>query len=842
MKTNWARVWLIGVLLIGTSALTAKAALTTNSWTDGNGKWEIGANWSAGTPTNSNAANLITTNGTKTVTIDAATVASNTLNGCMTISNVTVSALVNSTNTLSIINTGAGSLHILNGLTLLNGSALVISNANLQVDGVPFGFFAVDGAASLLSGSITSTNLSTFVGAFSTSSSGSLTVNGGTLLVHDLRVGENSFSSGTLTVAGGTVLLLDALNVGLGGAFGNDAGTVWVTGGQLIATNATTILGDDEYSAFGGAGAMIVSNGSVMAGDLIVANVPTASGALTVAGGTLVANRLVAINSSATITFSAGTVTLSGAQVANGQPFVMGAAGQTAVLNFVTGTNHFANGFSIGPVAGSTGAVWLTGGQLIVTNLNTVVGSAGVGSICVSNGTWRAFNVLLGVSAGSQGTLTVAGGTSTVTSNLDIGGGAGATGTVWLTGGLLNTASLSVGSSGVGQMTMVTGTWLATNVFVGQNSGSQGTLTVAGGTSTVTSNLYVGGGAGATGTVWLTGGSLTGTNSQTVVGSTGVGSMTVSNAAWLANDVFVADTSFSQGTLTLVDSTVTILSRLAVAGHNGSARTGTVWMTGGQLTTTNDTVTVGYNNGVGSMTVSNGTWVCHDAIIARFDGSRGTLNAVGGTTSVYSNLTIGLRPCVCSGLVYVAGGAVYVTNATGNATLEVRSGTLTQSGGMLVIDNLVMTNACGHFSRTGGTLIYGSATLNPNDDADGDGIPNAFDPYPLNASNANADSDGDGLTDLQEYLAGTNPTNSASYFHITAVARTNNDVRVTWMMGSSKTNALQRATGDGSGSFTTNNFADIFTVTNTAGTVTNFPDPDAATNFPSLYYRVRLVP
>ena len=60
-------------------------------------------------------------------------------------------------------------------------------------------------------------------------------------------------------------------------------------------------------------------------------------------------------------------------------------------------------------------------------------------------------------------------------------------------------------------------------------------------------------------------------------------------------------------------------------------------------------------------------------------------------------------------------------------------------------------------------------------------------------------------------------------------------------MGGDKTNALQVAAGDMSGSFT-DNFFDIFTVTNTVGSVTNYLDLGAATNFPARYYRVRLVP
>ena len=106
---------------------------------------------------------------------------------------------------------------------------------------------------------------------------------------------------------------------------------------------------------------------------------------------------------------------------------------------------------------------------------------------------------------------------------------------------------------------------------------------------------------------------------------------------------------------------------------------------------------------------------------------------------------------------------------------------------------------------------------------------------------ASCDPDGDGRSNLQEYLAGTDPTNNASAFRITNIVRTNNDLRITWTMGSGKTNALQQTSGVG-GSYSANNFADIFTVTNTVGTVTNYLDPNAATNFPSRYYRIRLVP
>ena len=113
---------------------------------------------------------------------------------------------------------------------------------------------------------------------------------------------------------------------------------------------------------------------------------------------------------------------------------------------------------------------------------------------------------------------------------------------------------------------------------------------------------------------------------------------------------------------------------------------------------------------------------------------------------------------------------------------------------------------------------------------------------PFNASDASNDLDGDGFSNLQEYLAGTDPTNSASAFRITNVVATGDDVFITWMTGVGTTNALQRTAGTGDGGYDTNGFAAIFSVTNAISTPTNYLDLGAATNIPARYYRVRLVP
>jgi len=135
--------------------------------------------------------------------------------------------------------------------------------------------------------------------------------------------------------------------------------------------------------------------------------------------------------------------------------------------------------------------------------------------------------------------------------------------------------------------------------------------------------------------------------------------------------------------------------------------------------------------------------------------------------------------------------------------------------------------------------------LDPSFSAVGDGIPNGwkqqygFDPFDPNLGNE--DTDGDGMNNLQEFLSGTDPTNSASAFRIISVMPSGIDLLVTWTTGNGRTNALQATAGD-AGGYNADGFVDIFTVTNAIGTATNFLDVGAATNSPARYYRVRLVP
>jgi uncharacterized repeat protein (TIGR03803 family) len=85
-------------------------------------------------------------------------------------------------------------------------------------------------------------------------------------------------------------------------------------------------------------------------------------------------------------------------------------------------------------------------------------------------------------------------------------------------------------------------------------------------------------------------------------------------------------------------------------------------------------------------------------------------------------------------------------------------------------------------------------------------------------------------------------TPTSSPFYVTSIVPQGYDILITWTSGIGSTNALQATAGDASGGYNTNNFADIFIVTNTVGAVTNYLDAGALTNFTSRYYRVQLVP
>lgn len=113
--------------------------------------------------------------------------------------------------------------------------------------------------------------------------------------------------------------------------------------------------------------------------------------------------------------------------------------------------------------------------------------------------------------------------------------------------------------------------------------------------------------------------------------------------------------------------------------------------------------------------------------------------------------------------------------------------------------------------------------------------------YGLTGSAAlpDADPDGDGLSNLQEFLAGTDPTNSASSFHVTSITPQGTDILITWTCGGSRTNVVQVAADLAGGTYS--NISSNILVAGSGVSGTNFLDAGAVTNELRLY-RIRLVP
>jgi hypothetical protein len=156
------------------------------------------------------------------------------------------------------------------------------------------------------------------------------------------------------------------------------------------------------------------------------------------------------------------------------------------------------------------------------------------------------------------------------------------------------------------------------------------------------------------------------------------------------------------------------------------------------------------------------------------------------------------------------------------------------------------------FFHNAGLLTVGTLMLDPNLDADGDGLPNGWeqahglDPLSSVGNNgADGDPDGDGFSNLEEYQAGTDPQNfNSTPLQVTSIVRQGNNVLLTWLTTGGKTNVIQFTKGAAGGNYSTN-FTDLspIIVPNGLGlTSTNYLDIGGATNTPSRYYRVRLVP
>ncbi len=123
-------------------------------------------------------------------------------------------------------------------------------------------------------------------------------------------------------------------------------------------------------------------------------------------------------------------------------------------------------------------------------------------------------------------------------------------------------------------------------------------------------------------------------------------------------------------------------------------------------------------------------------------------------------------------------------------------------------------------------------------DSDGDGLPDAWELAHFRsatAASATADSDGDGLTNLQEYIAGTDPQNPDSFLRITEVSRSGNDVVVSFTAVAGRIYTLESKD-----SLTNTNapWQNRLRLTNGLDAIVRLVDPGAAVALTNRFYHV----
>jgi hypothetical protein len=419
-------------------------------------------------------------------------------------------------------------------------------------------------------------------------------------------------------------------------------------------------------------------------------------------------------------------------------------------LNASSGT------FQIGRSGNGPGSLTVNGGTLLVTNSGAGTlrladnETNSLGTLSVTNGEVQAR--ILQVGFLGHGVFTLNGGVLTASSNLVVGVSAGSSGSALITGGTLavtNAAHNAYVEVRRGSLTVNGGLLQLDNVVLTNTStsGILGNMTIqSNATVNISSNLtVVSGSLIATSSITINGGSLLVTNGLTQVGPSGNGLMTVSGGNHVFRRVRLGSTNgVGSGGLHFIGGHLKILGTGSGPGQ-GLVSNWILWE-GGDLDGTGTSLTIALT-GNSDVTISQGnpgapaTGELSAMYVGAGTGYTGTYTQSGINCQVIVSNQMIVGDCYDSaiGQVTLNAGTLYVTNPMHTAILDVRDGTFTlNDGATLVVDNLIVTNSCGHFVRNGGTLIYNSQVLDPKLDADGDGLSNGLEQSlgmdPLNPS------------------------------------------------------------------------------------------------------------
>ncbi|WP_034408861.1 Ig-like domain-containing protein, partial [Comamonas thiooxydans] len=665
------------------------------------------------------------------------------------------------------LNTDSASGLVINGSTITLGGGTTLSFVNGSGDTATVnstiagtGALAKSGAGTLTLGStsnnagwsgavsVTGGTLTTDTG--SRLSSGSLTLDGGTLAMTVTGVGASTTFTNAITLGtgGGTISVAG----GSGANTANFSGVI--SGGGSLTKTSPSILQLSGNNTYTGAtnvtgGTLLVSHANALgttAGGTTVSNGATVriDGALSVAESFVVSGSGTTVSSVnyGAIHLVSGSSTLSGNVTLAGGTDISAASGSTLTLSGAlsgpfslnktdSGTLTLSNtGNEAGHTGGTTitggtlsianddhlgsGQVTLSGGTLAVTGSTTIDNAIAVAAASTINNSANA--ALSGVLSGS-GTLTKSG-----ASTLTLSGSNTHSGAVSLSaGGLTLSGGSAIGNNSAVTQSASTTLTLSSDETIGSLAGTGSVVLNAGLTtgSDNTSTTYAGAISGLFGLTKAGSGTLTLTGNNTYTGATTVsaGGLTLNRVGGaLDGNTSVAVASGATLTLT-ADETIDALSGAGTValgtsaltiGINGTSSTfsgaitgsGTLTLDGGGTFTLSGTNS---GQGWGMQVLSGGTVsIAGDANL----GS-GTVQLNDGTLSVTSAGTIdnAITLGASAGSISVGSGlAVSLSSAIGG------TGALTKTGsGALILSG--SNNYAGTTTVSAGTLsVNGSTT------------------------------------------------------------------------------------------------------------------------------------
>ena len=544
-------------------------------------------------------------------------------------------------------------------------------------------------------------------------SAGTVTVTaGGTLTQAALAVNEvtdgNSFGNsgtstgsliyggtGTLNVtAGGKATFASQISFGLSGSTGvglvSDAGSVLTLQSGLTIGSGTVVTG--------GTGTLTVQSGGVVqmtaAADatrnyLVVGGAVGTTGAVTVTGSGSLLD--VGLNAASIGNTGTGSLTVS--------------AGATA--RSATADGYSLSALSVGNVAGSVGAVTVTGaGSSYVVAGNVYVGRGGSGALVVDQGgSFGGGKIASGDGLGAHAAFGISIGDGTPLINIETGvpnttfnfGGSGSA-TVKNGSTLTSLGAIRVGRRGTtGTLLVDTGSTVqaASTIYAGSDTdrtGGNGAIIVKGGSTLkstgphtlATASVQLGADTGTTGAMTISdsGSTLDAGGDRITIAGGGTGTLTIGIGGTARAGASYADTE----------------AALAVGAGIGGQ--GSVAVSGGKLLASGLAVLGGNNTGsgliaggVGTLNVTTGG-LFRAANLASFSGS--ALSVDGSSIAVIGS------SAGTAGVLTIDSGATLSGAGQINAAVF-DNGTVTARGGTLSI-NAVVGGGTGTLGASGGTL------------------------------------------------------------------------------------------------------------------------------------------